>query len=62
MYNVTLLCIRIAIVALEKHEVLHILSVCLYFYISYLVCKAYAIHYIVTCGLSGCTVFFHSIS
>jgi len=25
-------------------------------------CKAHASHYIVTCALSGCTIFFHIIS
>jgi hypothetical protein len=40
----------------------YIMSVCLYACLSYPACKAHAPYYIVFCGLSGCTVLFHSIS
>ena len=60
-YNVTLRRVRIIIVAVEQQEVLHILSVCVCS-LSYPAYKARAPYYIVTCDLSGCTIFFHIIS
>ena len=62
MSNVTLRRVRFTIVAVEKQQVLHILSVCLYSCLSYLACKMHAPYYIVICGLSGSVVFFHIIS
>ena len=54
--NVTWRRVRVTIVAVEKQYVLRILSVCSF---SYPTCKAHAPYYIVICGLSGCTKFFH---
>jgi hypothetical protein len=57
--DVTLRRVRVTIVAVEKPKVLHIPSVCS---LSYPECKAHAPHYIVICGLSGCTIVYHIIS
>ena len=53
--------ICITTVAAQKHEVLHILSVCVYS-LRYPVRKVRAPYYIVICGWYGYTVFFHTIS
>ena len=50
---------RVTIVAVEKQQVLYSLCVCS---LSYPARKAHAPYYIVICGLSGCTTFFHIIS
>ena len=47
-YNVTSKRVRVTIVAVEKHQVLNIMSVCLYSYLSYPACKSLlfcAVHY-----------------
>jgi hypothetical protein len=63
-HTVTLSLLRINIVAVEKLYTLHIVSAC---YIFSLVIRHAnhifsAPYYIVICGPSGCTVFFHIIS
>ena len=69
--KVTLRCVHITAVIVEKQYVLHRLSVCVCLCVcvcvcvcrlDYPVCKAHASYYIVVCGLSGFTVFFHIIS
>jgi hypothetical protein len=55
--NVTLRSVRVTTFAVEK-QVLHILSCSL----SYSACNAHALYYIVHCGLSGSTIFFHTVS
>jgi hypothetical protein len=50
----------VTIVTVDKQQVLHILSVCLYPYLRSI--KAHAPYYIVICSLSGCTIFFQIIS
>jgi hypothetical protein len=57
--KVTLWCVRVTIVAVEKQYVLHILRC-----VCNLTCpasKSYAPYY-VNCGLSGSTILFHVIS
>jgi len=52
--------VRVTVVAVEKQEVLH--AHCRRFCIlSYTARNAHAPHYIFTCGLSSCIVFFHII-
>lgn len=58
--NMTLRHIRITIVVTKKEEVLHILSV--WSGACHPACKAHAPYYIVICGLSVSTIFFHIIS
>ena len=58
-YDLTLRCIRLTIVAMEKQYVLHILSVCLCS-LRYPAYNAHALYYVVY-GLSGCAIFFHII-
>jgi hypothetical protein len=59
MYKVTLRRVRVTTVAVEKQRVLYILCVCS---LSYPARKAHAPCYILICGLSGPTSFFHIIS
>jgi hypothetical protein len=54
--NVTLRHVCVTIVAVEKQEVLYILSASA---ACYAACKVHAPHCIVTFGLSGGTIFFH---
>ena len=49
MYNVTLRRVLVTIVAMEKQQVLHILSVCVALVVQYAMCM----HHIVLCGLYG---------
>ena len=58
--NVTLRCVRVAIVAVEKQWVLCILIVCVCS-LSYTTCKAHALYRIV-CDLSSSPIFFHIFS
>jgi hypothetical protein len=51
--NVKLRHVRVSTVAVEKQQVLHILSVCLYSCLSYAACTAHAPYHLVICGLSG---------
>jgi len=60
-YNVALRSVRVTIVTVESLQVLHILSVCVCS-LSYPACNAHEPYFIVICGLSGCTIFFHIIS
>ena len=62
MYKVTLSRFRVTVVVVEKQQVFHVLSVCLYSCLSYPACKAHAPYYIVIHVLSGSTIFFHIIS
>ena len=55
--NVTLRRVRISIVAVDKQEALHILSVYICIF-SYPACNAHEPYCIVTCGLSGCAINF----
>jgi hypothetical protein len=57
--NVTLWRFSLTVVAIEKQEVLHMLSACS---LIYQACKAHALYYIDICGLSGFTIHFHIIS
>jgi len=54
--NITLRRVRVTIIAVEKQEVLYILSASA---ACYAACKAHVPHYIVIFGLSGHTIFFH---
>jgi len=58
MCNVILRYIHVTVIAVEKQELLNIMSVCLYYCLSFLACKLH-IHYTVTCSLSGSTIFSH---
>ena len=58
-YDVTLRRVRVTIVAVEKQQVLHILSVSVVF--NYRARNTRALYYIIMCVLSGCTIFFHII-
>jgi hypothetical protein len=58
--NLILRRVRVTIFVVERQELLHILSVCLY--PNNPARKARAPYYIVICGLSGPTIFFHIIS
>ena len=60
--DLTVTRVRVIITAIEKHEVLHILCVCLRPQVLYLACNAHATYYIATCGLSGSIIFFYIIS
>ena len=53
--NVTMRRVRVTIVAVQKQEILHILSVCLQPYSAF---QSHAPHYIVICGLTGPTMSF----
>jgi hypothetical protein len=53
MYNITLRCVRVTTVAIEKQ--LHILSVCFLAVIRQANCIFSVPHYAATCGLSGYT-------
>jgi hypothetical protein len=55
-YNVILRCFRVTIFAMEKQDVLNIISVCLHS------CMFSALYYFVVHGLSGSTIFFHVIN
>jgi hypothetical protein len=61
MYNVTLRHVDVTTVAVEKQT-----SITYSEYVSvafgYLECKAHAPHYIIICGLSGSTIFCHTVS
>jgi hypothetical protein len=61
-YKETLRRVHITTVAIEKLQVLNIMNVCLYHCLIYAAGKAHAPCYIVVCGLSGSTTFFHIIS
>jgi hypothetical protein len=66
MYHVTLRRVRVTTVAMQKHDY-YILCVCVCVCVcvcslSYPPCKAHASYYIVICGLSSSTIFFHIIS
>ena len=60
LYNITIKSFNVTTVAMEKHQILRVLSVC--------VCVTLVIQYAVlmrhnaTCNLSGCTVIFYIIS
>ena len=56
-YDVTLRCIRLTVVAMEKQCFLHILCVCVCS-LSYPAYNAHALYYVI-CGLSGSAIFFH---
>ena len=58
MCNVILRYVHVAIVAVGKQELLNIMSVCLYYCLSYPACKLH-LHYTVICSLSGSTIFSH---
>jgi len=62
MYNVTLklICFCATTVAMEKQYALHILRVCVYS-LSYPACNEQAPYYVIICGLSGSTLFFHNM-
>jgi hypothetical protein len=53
--------VRVTIVAVEKQQVLHILSVCVCS-LSYPARKAHSPYCIVICGLPGSTIFFFTLS
>jgi hypothetical protein len=59
--NVTLRRVRVNIVAVKKAGVLNIMILFLYSCLIYPACNAPAAYYIVTCGLSVCSIFFHII-
>jgi hypothetical protein len=66
-YNLTPRNIRIFIVALRKQKVLNILILCVCVCVCVCsircpACKAHAPYYTAICGLSGCTIFSHTIS
>ena len=54
-YNLPLRRVRVTVVAVENHRVLHILCVCS---LSSTECRAHAPYYIVMCGLCGSTILF----
>jgi len=58
-YNETLRRVRVTIVAVEKQQILYILSVRFHYCLSYPVCNAFSPYYILIFYLSGCTIFFH---
>jgi hypothetical protein len=55
-HDVTMRCIRLNIVAMEKQYVLHTLS------LNYPAYNAHALYYVVIFGLSGSATFFHIVS
>jgi len=62
MHNITWRCVRVNMFTVEmgkKNDYIFLVCVCS---LSYPVCKAHAPYYIVICGLSACTIFFHVIS
>ena len=61
-YNVILRRVRVTIVAVEKQDVLHILSTCTYFCLACPAWKSQSPYYIVICGLAGSTLIFRIIS
>ena len=58
MCNIILRYVHVTIVAVEKQELINIMSVCLYYCLSYLACQLH-FHYTVICRLSGSTIFSH---
>jgi len=58
MCNVILRYVHVTTVAVEKQELINIMSVCLYYCLSYPACQLH-FHYTVICRLSGSTVFSH---
>ena len=58
-YNVTSRCVRVTIVAVEKQCVK--LSACVFVALVIQYAKRMRKNYIVLCGMSGCTTFFHII-
>ena len=58
-YKLTSRGVGLTIVAVEKQNVLHTLSVCLQLF--YPACNAHAPYYIVIYGVSGSTIFLHII-
>ena len=55
----TLSCVRVTIVVIEKQKVLHIMSECVCI-LSYPAYRTHAPRYVVICGLSGCIISFHT--
>ena len=49
-YNITVRCIHVTAVAMEKQFVSHVVCVCVSVLFSYPLCKARALYYIVICG------------
>jgi hypothetical protein len=58
-YKVVLLRVRLTMFDVEEEHILK--NECLYSCLSYPACKVHAPCYIVICGVSGCTIFFHII-
>ena len=61
-YNVILRHVRVNIFAVQKQDVLHILSIFTYFCLACPAWKSQSPYYIVICVLSGSTVIFRIIS
>jgi hypothetical protein len=60
LIHVTLRRIRVTIVAVEKYKVLHTLCVCVALVIQHRMRKR-RYYIVIICGMSGSTMFFHSI-
>jgi len=54
--------VRVTFVAVEKKTINITCSECVYVALGYPACNAHALYFIVICGMSGCTIFFFTLS